>query len=415
MIEIRPDDAIAELHRSLEATIGALAAEVERNGSPSKLVDEILSRGSLALERAVACGVISHGGGRISSEGSFLPIDDDRLPLSDGLLDADVVQAGIEQLERVDRDMANYVAGETIDWDHGMTAVAVYRAMTRQGRLSTYRTRLDVDARADIVEVQAVSPEDAAGVRAMNLFHASEGEWMGGVITVALDATDADAMDARGVRIDCAIEFDAARDGETYAATRPLPPVTVKTDPEVRRILDAAARLLPPRSERELAARRFRALMAIGGASMAGSAGFDPSTGARRNPDTPGCVHVGMEVATAGSLSGNVRWAANAFRALAEDRIVMDYGKVPEHEVGVSEDDDAARWDALMRLPRIKVWHHAGDRDGDRTPRMVDGAFSFFAEYWVYGEEKPGAEDDPRLGRECLAIVADAIIAAHRA
>lgn len=58
-----------------------------------------------------------------------VPRDDDSRSFSDSLLPEAMIWAGIEVQEQVDRDNANYVAGETIDWDQGMIAVAIYRAM----------------------------------------------------------------------------------------------------------------------------------------------------------------------------------------------------------------------------------------------------------------------------------------------
>lgn len=58
-----------------------------------------------------------------------VPRDDDSRSFSDSLLPEAMIWAGIEVQEQVDRDNANYIAGETTDWDQGMIAVAIYRAM----------------------------------------------------------------------------------------------------------------------------------------------------------------------------------------------------------------------------------------------------------------------------------------------
>lgn len=58
-----------------------------------------------------------------------VPRDDDQRPFSDSLLPEAMIYAGSDALDRAQMDMANYVSGETIDWDQGMIAVAVYRAM----------------------------------------------------------------------------------------------------------------------------------------------------------------------------------------------------------------------------------------------------------------------------------------------
>lgn len=48
---------------------------------------------------------------------------------SDSTLPIEMIHAGSDAIDRATDDMANYVSGETIDWDSGMMAVAVYRAM----------------------------------------------------------------------------------------------------------------------------------------------------------------------------------------------------------------------------------------------------------------------------------------------
>ncbi len=59
----------------------------------------------------------------------LVPKDDDTRPFSDSLLPMAMIEAGEAALEKAAVDLANYVPGETIDWDYGMEAVAVYRAM----------------------------------------------------------------------------------------------------------------------------------------------------------------------------------------------------------------------------------------------------------------------------------------------
>ena len=48
---------------------------------------------------------------------------------SDSTLPEEMIYAGIAVFDQVDADNANYVAGETTDWDQGMIVVAIYRAM----------------------------------------------------------------------------------------------------------------------------------------------------------------------------------------------------------------------------------------------------------------------------------------------
>jgi hypothetical protein len=42
-----------------------------------------------------------------------------------------VVEAGMAAKESADHDLANYVSGETIDWDTGMICVAIFQAMLK--------------------------------------------------------------------------------------------------------------------------------------------------------------------------------------------------------------------------------------------------------------------------------------------
>ncbi len=41
----------------------------------------------------------------------------------------DVIEAGMAAREQAEHDMANYVSGVTTDWDEGMIAAAMFRAM----------------------------------------------------------------------------------------------------------------------------------------------------------------------------------------------------------------------------------------------------------------------------------------------
>ncbi len=59
----------------------------------------------------------------------LLPVDDAQRQHADSALPFEMIAAGAEALERCRDDLQTYVAGETIDWDDGMIAVAVYRGM----------------------------------------------------------------------------------------------------------------------------------------------------------------------------------------------------------------------------------------------------------------------------------------------
>lgn len=59
----------------------------------------------------------------------LVPKDDESRCVADSALPHEMIEAGILVQEQVNDDHCNYVAGETTDWDCGMVAVAIYRAM----------------------------------------------------------------------------------------------------------------------------------------------------------------------------------------------------------------------------------------------------------------------------------------------
>lgn len=63
-----------------------------------------------------------------------LPIYDASRPFSDSVLPLAMIQAGADVLERCDLDLENATGP---DWDYGMEAVAVYRAMCAAALSST--------------------------------------------------------------------------------------------------------------------------------------------------------------------------------------------------------------------------------------------------------------------------------------
>lgn len=70
------------------------------------------------------------GGGVAVPEGwRLVPTDDADRPFSDPALPDEMLIAGAEAIDRASDDLKAYIPGETIDWDSGMIAVAVYRAM----------------------------------------------------------------------------------------------------------------------------------------------------------------------------------------------------------------------------------------------------------------------------------------------
>ncbi|MEY9198727.1 hypothetical protein ABIA16_003843 [Sinorhizobium fredii] len=98
----------------------------------------------------------------------LVPKDDDRREFSDSALPAAMISAGADVLEKASDDLRNYVAGETIDWDYGMEAVAVYRAM-----LSASPS--PVDSRDGLIERLVGAAEKTLDNRATMLSTAGDG------------------------------------------------------------------------------------------------------------------------------------------------------------------------------------------------------------------------------------------------
>lgn len=59
-----------------------------------------------------------------------VPRDDPAKSFSDSDLPVGMIMAGAAALEKAHDDLIHYVPGESIDWDYGMEAVSVFRAMT---------------------------------------------------------------------------------------------------------------------------------------------------------------------------------------------------------------------------------------------------------------------------------------------
>lgn len=62
-----------------------------------------------------------------------LPVDDDARDHADSALPFEMIAAGADALDACRNDLDNYVAGQTPDWDSGMIAVSIYRAMSAVG------------------------------------------------------------------------------------------------------------------------------------------------------------------------------------------------------------------------------------------------------------------------------------------
>lgn len=57
-------------------------------------------------------------------------VQDDPNDISAGIPDH-AIDAGIEAWEAANNDLANYVSGETKDWDEGMIVAAIFKAVGR--------------------------------------------------------------------------------------------------------------------------------------------------------------------------------------------------------------------------------------------------------------------------------------------
>ena len=93
----------------------------------------------------------------------LMPTDDASRSFSDTLLPETMVFAGMAALDRAHADMAAYRSGETIDWDDGMIAVAVWRAMAGAWRTARGAFVCSLDGR----------PETAAAVEADDAIEAA--------------------------------------------------------------------------------------------------------------------------------------------------------------------------------------------------------------------------------------------------
>ena len=216
------EDIVAELHKRLETTLKRLSAHIEAHGMLDDREDETLVMGALVLQEAQDSGLIVDGA--FGATLGVVPLDDETREFADSVLGERMIGAGMAALERVDHDNANYVSGTTIDWDHGMAAVAVFRAMTRASRSRTYACQLEIEDRGVYAEVEATGPEDAAKAFALRTFHENEGEWMGGRVMVLQmplgDAAPDLSFTVFGGRYDTDIQFPSDRD--PYATASPV-------------------------------------------------------------------------------------------------------------------------------------------------------------------------------------------------
>lgn len=163
-----PDQVIADLHKRLKSTLLVLSSYVEKHGMMTGREDETLGIGSVVLQRAYDAGVIDQETGKVPRNRSLLPVDTDDVNIMSTILPEAMVYAGDAALEAANDDMANYVSGVTTDWDGGMIAVAIYRAMTRQARLKVFECSEEGDDEASVVE--EIDAEHAARAYALLRF-----------------------------------------------------------------------------------------------------------------------------------------------------------------------------------------------------------------------------------------------------
>ena len=217
------ETVVAELYKRLDSTLSRLSAHIAAHGMLDDREDETLAFGVLALKEAREAGIITAEGGFNNMMG-IVPLDDETRDFADSMLDDTMIGAGMDALERIAKDGADHeqeIPGERPDWDQGMVAVAIYRAMTRSSRLRPYACVLEIDDRETFTQVEGTSPQDAARVFAMRTFHANEGEWMGGQVMVLQmplgDCSPDLAFNVFGGRYDTTIEFPSDRNPHATA------------------------------------------------------------------------------------------------------------------------------------------------------------------------------------------------------
>ncbi|RVT75646.1 hypothetical protein EM858_14460 [Agrobacterium sp. CNPSo 2736] len=122
--------------RIYDCAISALSAQVQDAREPipqnKETLDQVaaimLQHGTPA-QRAEAIAYASAAEVQDVAGWKLVPTDDETRCVADSALPHEMIEAGIRVQEQVNDDNCNYVAGETTDWDCGMVAVAIYRAM----------------------------------------------------------------------------------------------------------------------------------------------------------------------------------------------------------------------------------------------------------------------------------------------
>lgn len=75
----------------------------------------------------------------------IVPLDDDERDFADSILPGDMIEAGMVALEQAQADLKSDDP-DAIDWDNGMIAVAVYRAMTGKAPVADAKDGEQTDA-----------------------------------------------------------------------------------------------------------------------------------------------------------------------------------------------------------------------------------------------------------------------------
>lgn len=104
----------------------------------------------------------------------LVPVDDDKRSFSDPAIPDEMVYAGADAIDKAEDDLNNYVAGETIDWDAGMIAVAVYRAMIAAAPQPPAQAVAHADDRAADLLADPIDARPGAAVKAEGLRAASK-------------------------------------------------------------------------------------------------------------------------------------------------------------------------------------------------------------------------------------------------
>lgn len=136
-------DAATVLSSHYKATIDDLIIKQTVLIECLKAIAKISSETQIAQILPIIQDVLKHTEGSPHSDISSivtvsLPLDDAHLDHRNSVLPEDMIHAGAAAIDKASDDLVNYVSGETVDWDSGMIAVAVWRSMSQ-----AYITRKD--------------------------------------------------------------------------------------------------------------------------------------------------------------------------------------------------------------------------------------------------------------------------------